>query len=135
VIYRSPASSIANFLTFLEEWMSETEFHNNTIITGDYNINIKCSPYAEKLKTIVTLHSMALLNSEYTRTTERSATQIDLIISNIENAVVKTFDDLKISDHDLLVCNFSTYNKKDKRSFKPKRQQTRLYNKLDYETE
>ena len=140
VIYRSPSSSKQEFLDFFENWLDVTRFLNKgTIISGDLNIDLlKTTPDSKRLKNIINLNNMKIINNEATRVTNDSATMIDLIISNIDQIIAECNDNMKMSDHDTLTCNIQFHQRKQHQKYnkninqRDKPMVIKEYHKIDF---
>ena len=140
VIYRSPSSSKQEFLDFFENWLDVTRFLNKgTIISGDFNIDLlKTTPESKRLKNIINLNNMKIINNEATRVTNDSATMIDLIISNIDQIIAECNDNMKMSDHDTISCNIQFHKRKQHQKYdkninqRDKPIEIKEYHKIDF---
>lgn len=108
LIYRSPTSSMAEFISYIEDILETNQFKNHKmLIMGDFNIDMAGeSYYAKKIKNIIQSNNMAQLVKDPTRTTLKSATLIDLAIANKNHKIItKVVNEPKISDHDIIQCD------------------------------
>ena len=103
-LYRSPSSSIAEFLKHINILINMLNCKEEiVIIAGDFNINITESTfYANKLLSVMREYGFQQYVREHTRITSNSQTTIDLVFSNNINTSVKVKRTPKLSDHDLL---------------------------------
>lgn len=106
VIYRSPSSSMVEFLNYLEEILEREDLMGRYfILMGDFNIDVKQNSfYARKIKTIIKRNQKTQLVDFATRTTLHSSTIIDLVITNKEHDVAVRALDNRISDHSIIEC-------------------------------
>lgn len=107
VIYHSPSSSNAVFLSSFESWYESTFSTSNfNIVFGDFNIDLaKQTTYSDKLVKLINFLGLKQIVNDFTRVTKNSQTKIDLIITNeysIKSEVLNTFI---ISDHRTIIIN------------------------------
>jgi len=103
-IYR-PSYTPENFFDSLDSELSSlTNFES--FFLGDFNLNMhSLIPSVAKFKTIVKNNGFSQMIKNDTRTTAKSSTIIDLILTNNESKVFSAgVIPLSISDHDLIYC-------------------------------
>ena len=106
--YRQPAGKIKPFKDHLKTVFSKLKHSNKKLyLTGDFNLNLLDYTTNTKVKTFVNLlfqHGLIPLINKPTRVTRRTATVIDLIITNqfdnssLTTGIIKT----QIADHFLI---------------------------------
>jgi hypothetical protein len=105
VIYRSPSTSVNEFLQEYERWMEKIVKKENAILLGDYNIDLlKNSPSAIRLGEIMEATHFLQVNEEATRFNDKSRTLIDIIYSSMGDINCDILDEHKITDHETLCC-------------------------------
>ena len=120
VVYRPPAGSADRCLEMLRSTIENVQANHNAEITimGDLNINYKLrnsSPF-KILKDIEREFGLKQLINEPTRITSRSATLIDLILTDSVHIVHSGVMNVSISDHQPVY-----YIKKKQREHNPKK--------------
>lgn len=135
-IYHSPHASDAVFLEKFDEVLEE--FSSRTgllIIVGDFNIDwLGNSHYCNKLRDIVAKNGLYQRVDTYTRITKKSATVIDLLITNYKTLNHRVYHTPRISDHSIVTttiniqCNQGKICKKAFRNF-------RTFNELNFQLE
>ena len=120
-VYRSPNSSFSNLREFIDEdidqVMASSRGNRDCIWLGDMNIDVAslegaALDYVNKIATL----GLEIQNTSPTRTTVRTATRIDHVLirsSHLEDIQTQVLDSEGISDHDILMCSFSTVNEKE----------------------
>ena len=106
-IYRSPDGNFAEFLSILESVICKVQSKGiNLFLCGDWNVNfLQKSPNLVDLKNLLLMYNLENMVDSPTRITHSSATQIDVMITNI-NCVKPTINyDLGYSDHFAQVTN------------------------------
>ena len=103
--YRQPAGKIKPFKEYLKSVLSKLKNSNKQLyLIGDFNLNLLDYSTNTKVKNFINLlfqHGLMPLINKPTRVTRRSATLIDLIITNqfhnslCTTGIIKT----QISDH------------------------------------
>lgn len=104
VIYHSPSSSNAQFLSLFTSWY-ETYFkeENFNLNIGDFNIDLsKQSTYSTKLKQIINFLGLKQIVKDFTRVTNTSETLIDLCLTNDWNIKAKVLSSYLIADHNTI---------------------------------
>lgn len=105
VVYRSPNSSINDFLSEFEiiiEDLIKTKAENYCIM-GDFNIDVRSnSIYTDALINMMKCFGLFQKVREYTRITKDSGSTIDLVFTNREDVKISVLRSPKISDHDLI---------------------------------
>lgn len=119
-LYRSPSSSIPNFLSTFEEICNETiNLSKTNIIIGDFNIDVsKDSLYSKRLIDLIHKLGLIQLIDYYTRITERSKTIIDLVVTNNSSIKTKCNESAKVSDHESIEIKISRTNMNKNVEFK-----------------
>lgn len=99
LVYHSPSSSDAEFVSYLDETCSNNIQRDNIIIMGDFNIDMKLHNHIQG-KLIKVMNSVGLkqMVKEATRIVSMSETIIDLVFSNMD-VEVKVYHEPKITDH------------------------------------
>jgi len=141
VLYRSPSSSEANFLSHFSEWLQPMVTKGgHLLITGDFNINVlKVNASSKSLKETISLSNLRIVNSEVSRYGKTSETLIDLMVSNITAITAKNADDMKIADHESIICEIGVREVKSARREKTNsninsdKKVIKLYRKMDIE--
>lgn len=113
VLYHSPSSSHANFLNHLEEILADNV--NNTItnvIIGDFNIDLLRSQYGDRLVRLFDSYALKQKVNFITRTTEMSATKIDLVFTNDDGISCAPLPEERISDHETIAVQLTNKNTK-----------------------
>lgn len=99
-VYLSASANKVQVINEFEDWFGEKSENQNILICGDFNINIKEESYASKrLMEICDDSGLVQLVKCPTRITDRSATTIDLCVTNIPNIDVSVCSDDQIADH------------------------------------
>lgn len=120
-IYRPPLSDISGFLEFLDNLLNNyLNEYENLVICGDLNINglnTECH-YTKLLKEILASYDLVSSINTPTRINSvndqiLSATQVDYIISNLDDIIIATNDEPGFSDHlaQYIEWAFSSNNK------------------------
>lgn len=113
IVYRSPSSSIADFLKNLEKIMDDVLALNseNLYVMGDLNIDLsQNSFYREKLLKLMRNAGLNQKVQDYTRITENSKTIIDLVFTNDKEAKIAVKRTPKITDHDIISVTVENKN-------------------------
>jgi len=85
LIYHSPSGSDTAFVEYLEESCDRALTSDNSIVMGDFNIDMKVQDYTQdKLRRTLNSVGLSQLIKEATRITSASETMIDLIFSNMD---------------------------------------------------
>ena len=115
-IYRHPNSTMSQFLSSLEDIISQNSFQNtskNKIFLGDFNINtlVQNKNSVEYLSLLNSFDYSFCIN-EPTRTTASSSSCIDHVFSNIDehNYLEANVCDFQVSDHNSIVIQFQNTN-------------------------
>lgn len=113
-IYRSPSGSSHDFLEYLEEQLNNDVLgQRKVVLMGDLNIDFLVNDRdSRKLKRIIHSAGFKQIVTKATRITERSATLIDHIITNVFTLVEIPRNFPKISDHDIIGVNIKIEDKK-----------------------
>ena len=100
-IYRSPDGNFAEFLSILEEIICKVQSKGiNLFLCGDWNVNfLQNSPNLLDLKNLLLMYNLENMVDSPTRITHSSATQINVMITNLNCAKQTTNYDLGYSDH------------------------------------
>jgi len=100
-IYRSPDGNFAEFLSRLEEVICKVQSKGiNLFLCGDWNANFLLnSPNLLDLKNLLLMYNLENMVDSPTRITHSSATQIDVMITNLNCVKQITNYDLGYSDH------------------------------------
>lgn len=130
-IYRSPSSSVTDFLTKLEQILSLLPHHSNIILLGDFNINYEDSNSMCRLNLCNLFDSLNLTMhvSTPTRISRFSSTTIDyfcssLNASNVECSVINS----GLSDHEAIYSRVIL----DTKTMKCKYKKGRLFSRANY---
>ena len=116
VVYHSPNSEDKEFIDFIEHTAEDLAIKGNTIIMGDFNINMnRVNSTSLKLKSALNGLGLKQLVNEPTRVGRESSTIIDLVFSNID-LDVKVYDTPKITDHSWLHLIFNKTEVTQKKS-------------------
>lgn len=105
IVYRSPSSSVAEFLVHMERIVEDIQAlcNENIYIMGDLNIDVGVSSfYEDKLIKLMKNIGLSQKVKDYTRITEISKSIIDLVFTNDEEAQVEVRRTPKITDHDII---------------------------------
>lgn len=101
-IYRPPDSNVEQFLTYIEDILSNlyAEYDNITCF-GDFNINMlnMNSNVGMQLESVFTTFNMSQVIKEPTRFSSNSISLIDLMFTNFKNVVEAGVVDSNIADH------------------------------------
>ena len=121
VMYKPPEGSRylqSNFINLLNDMLSlATKSNKETIIMGDLNVNYLDKSDHKEIKSVFNLIGFKQVITEATRTTENTATLIDVIQTNNPQVIsTTTVIPIAFSDHDLIAC----VRKLNHRSFNPK---------------
>ncbi|KAI8431926.1 hypothetical protein MSG28_004467, partial [Choristoneura fumiferana] len=82
-VYRSPNSDIKSFLNHLESFLHKINIKHNSIICGDFNIDLKeRTNIVTDFLQVFLEHNLTPTIHEYTRITETSNTLVDNIFSS-----------------------------------------------------
>ena len=100
-IYISPDGNFAEFLSVLEAVICKEQSKGiNLFLCGDWNVSfLQNSPNLLDLKKLLLMYNLENMVDSPTRITHSSATQIDVMITNINCAEQTTNYDLGYSDH------------------------------------
>uniref|UniRef100_A0A3B3CCL8 Reverse transcriptase domain-containing protein n=1 Tax=Oryzias melastigma TaxID=30732 RepID=A0A3B3CCL8_ORYME len=100
VIYRPPSAKDI-FFTHLTEILKKCN-NKETILLGDFNINWLDKSNSKKLRQITTKFQMMQMMKTATRITKSSESMIDLIFTNKEERITKSYNLITgLSDHNL----------------------------------
>ena len=113
-LYRSPASSVIDFLSCLDRLLNDYVTKNvNIILAGDLNINLADNDMSSKLKSIFDSYNIVDTIYEPTRVTVSTATTIDHIATNMKEKIIAAgIIESCISDHSAQYLELSnTYGK------------------------
>ncbi|XP_017474479.1 PREDICTED: uncharacterized protein LOC108365053 [Rhagoletis zephyria] len=110
VLYRSPSSSDADYVIYLNELINEyLKESDNNLIVGDFNLNMNISStYSNQLTSLFAQMAMIQRISFNTRITQYSATKIDLLFSNNDQIKTECGSEYKISDHETIYFKVPT---------------------------
>jgi endonuclease/exonuclease/phosphatase family metal-dependent hydrolase len=103
VLYRSLSQPVEEFLNFFSHWLEGIEQSNcTTIITGDFNINLKSSSdLVRRTKDVFHLRGYKQLVKFNTRVSKTSTSLIDFVLTNAPAVAVSRLK-TKISDHETI---------------------------------
>lgn len=115
ILYRSPAFGANKFIEKMDEYLEKIDNHirlKTSIILGDFNINmVKTNDtYTKKLNQIIQKYNYKQHINEYTRITNRSATIIDLLLTNKNEIDWKIINGNQISDHEIIQVKLNQMN-------------------------
>ena len=123
-VYRPPAGPIKNFISQLNDIVSRSKItENDCVITGDFNICLmKEEDHKETAEFIDMMHSFHFLPliTKPTRVTERGASLIDHMWSNILSDSQSGVLDVTITDHFPIFTIFKSYTDKANRKIEVK---------------
>lgn len=107
-IYRSPnCDSNEKFFEVIGNWLQiMAESNENTILCGDINIDwLANNSLRDRIYKCINDNGFKQCVQNHTRINEESRTLIDYCITNCSsNIVINTNSELKISDHEVIVC-------------------------------
>lgn len=103
VLYRSPSTSVKDFITYFNDVCENIDYSIHNVICGDFNIDMLSeSFYKTKMTNLVSDLGLKLYVTEPTRTTISSATLIDYVLSN--NVIeCKVLPEEAVADHSTIV--------------------------------
>jgi exonuclease III len=106
IVYRNPASSNDWFDNYLQMMDSVNSYNLNTVILGDFNIDL-LSPQSH-WDTITNMLGLTQLIQETTRVAESTSTLLDHIYTNNTNVILKAFtSNVCMSDHKPIICKLA----------------------------
>ena len=113
-IYHSPSASHSVFLENFEH-ICEDVFCGDirSIIIGDFNLNFLCDEfYSLKIRRLLDVYGIKQNVKMCTRCTNVSSTLIDYVLTNFDDIIIKIHDEPKITDHSVILANFSNTGNK-----------------------
>lgn len=102
LVYRSPNSSLPDFLECLSDVMEQyVHVQRNVFVLGDFNINFKDTTniYSRRLSRLMQSYGLKQKVSDFTRVDLRSKTLIDLVFTNNERIRTTVYKNDLIADH------------------------------------
>ena len=121
VLYNPPACD-SSFYDNLDKLLKTIAHKSEVLIFGDFNIDWLDKSKRRKLKTLMTKFDFIQTIKGATRITKSSRSQIDLIFSNREERITKSYNLLTgLSDHNMIL----TSRKLTKKRF-PTQSQTKI---------
>lgn len=121
LLYRSPSSSIAEFLMHLNNIMENLPMLKvkYVYVMGDLNIDMsKNSFYEHRLLKQMNDIGLKQIVNEYTRVTQESKTIIDVVFTNNTETDIEIKRTPKMSDHDMVNIKIKTNKKNIKKDEK-----------------
>lgn len=111
VTYRSPNSSLPDFIDFLTEFCENSiDNRSSFILMGDINCDYLGDSYCtHKIKNCLLSLGLTQMVTVPTRCTPYSSTLIDYVISDRKDIIVKVHDEPVISDHNIVTVNIYKY--------------------------
>lgn len=104
VVLYNPPSCNEMFYGELDKLLKMVAHKSEVIILGDFNIDWFNSSKRKKLKTLMTKFDFTQIMKGATRISKTSKTQIDLIFSNKEDRILKSYNFLTgLSDHNMIL--------------------------------
>jgi hypothetical protein len=111
IIYKSPREKINDFIEILDDFLGQfAAINNNFVLIGDVNINVlkRKDKNVKKYLELLTQHNLHQLINEPTRTTAKSSTCIDHLITNNRKTNWR-INENTVTDH--FMIEFSQMNK------------------------
>lgn len=101
ILYRSPNSSIEDFLNYWENLLNSISREKNEVmIAGDFNIDVSINnSTARKFESACNLAGFRIINKNHTRISNSRNSALDLYITNVQRNTTSIILNSNISDH------------------------------------